>query len=85
MGFGVILLVFSRVLGSSLGAEEKEKQSPTLSWRKSRFCLHFGSILGPSRAEKQNHDDDDDDDDDEEGGGASSPFAATRCAASLRI
>ena len=35
-----------KVLGSTRGAKKKEKQSGTPSWMQSRFCLHFGTILG---------------------------------------
>ena len=32
--------------GSIWGAKKKEKQSGTPSWMQSRFCPHFGTILG---------------------------------------
>ena len=41
-----VILLFSRVWASIWSAKKKEKQSGTPSWMQSRFCLHFGSILG---------------------------------------
>ena len=43
--FTSVIVVFSRILGSIWGAKKKEKQSGTPSWRQSRFCLHFGTVL----------------------------------------